>query len=48
MTGSLTGNLMDAIQGHSLGKIIKLMDLLKQQLDRIESKIDGIIDENED
>jgi hypothetical protein len=38
----MSTHLMDALQGHTNGKIVKLLDLLKQQLDRMEAKIDAI------
>ena len=37
-------NFMDVVQGHSLGKIVKLLDLLKKQLDRIEHDVSIILE----
>jgi hypothetical protein len=37
-------NFMDVLQGHSLSKIVKLLDLLKKQLDRIEHDVSIILE----
>ena len=37
-------DLIDSLRGNNITKVVQLLDLLKKQLDRMESKIDAIKD----
>jgi hypothetical protein len=37
-------DLIDSVRGNNITKVVQLLDLLKKQLDRMESKIDAIED----